>query len=104
MLGRTALTASRVAVRRSASAQPAAAAKGQRRTFIDYLTNYPDRVQEIKKVQMKGGTCQGEANPTWLKQPGDKGVALFGLGLTTFGVLEALIGHYRLATGKGKMD
>mmetsp|Transcript_15408 Transcript_15408/g.31155 ORF Transcript_15408/g.31155 Transcript_15408/m.31155 type:complete len:90 (-) Transcript_15408:2582-2851(-) len=45
MLGRTALTASRVAVRRSAaSAQPAAAAKGQRRTFIDYLTNYPDRV------------------------------------------------------------
>jgi hypothetical protein len=62
------------------------------------------QVQEIKKIQNKGGTCQGEANPTWLKQPGDIGVALFGAGLCTFGTINCVVGHYRLATGKGKLE
>ena len=62
------------------------------------------QVQEIKKIQMKGGTCQGEANPTWLKQPGDVGVALFGAALAGYGTINAMIGHYRLATGKGKLE
>ena len=42
MLGRSAATAARVAAR----SQP----KGQKRTFIDYLTNYPDRVTSIGSV------------------------------------------------------
>ena len=42
MLGRSAATAARVAAR----SQP----KGQKRTFIDYLTNYPDRVSTIVSV------------------------------------------------------
>lgn len=42
MLGRSAATAARVAAR----SQP----KGQKRTFIDYLTNYPDRVSSIASV------------------------------------------------------
>jgi len=59
---------------------------------------------EMKKLQMKGGTCQGEVNPTWLKQPGDKLSAGFGLALVTYGGVLASIGFYRLATGKGKKD
>lgn len=62
------------------------------------------QVQEIKKIQNKGGTCLGEANPTWLKQPGDIGVALFGAGLTAYGTINCIVGHYRLATGKGKLE
>ena len=73
------------------------------------LSSYPDpfsspQVQEIKKIQNKGGTCLGDVNPTWLKQPGDIGVALFGAGLTAYGTINCVIGHYRLATGKGKLD
>ncbi len=59
---------------------------------------------EIKKVQMKGGTCQAEANPTWLKQPGDLLPLAFGATLVGFGLVQCVIGHYRLATGKGKID
>ena len=59
---------------------------------------------ETKKLQTAGGTCLGEANPTWLKQPGDMAVALFGLGLVTYGAGLTMVGYYRLATGKGKKD
>lgn len=59
---------------------------------------------EIKKVQMKGGTCQAEANPTWLKQPGDALPLAFGATLVGFGFVQCVIGHYRLATGKGKIE
>eukprot|EP00550_Attheya_septentrionalis_P010307 CAMPEP_0198289174 /NCGR_PEP_ID=MMETSP1449-20131203/7467_1 /TAXON_ID=420275 /ORGANISM="Attheya septentrionalis, Strain CCMP2084" /LENGTH=101 /DNA_ID=CAMNT_0043987471 /DNA_START=62 /DNA_END=367 /DNA_ORIENTATION=- len=76
----------------------------QRRHFLDYITKYPDRVLETRKIQNKGGTLQGGMNPTWLKQPNDKFVSLFGLGLCTYGVVNLIIGHYRLATGKGKLD
>ena len=48
MLGRTALTATRVVAR----SQP----KGQKRTFIDYLTNYPDRVSfDVAMVELDDG-------------------------------------------------
>jgi hypothetical protein len=57
-----------------------------------------------KKVQMAGGTLQGEKNPTWLKQPGDMATTGFGLVLLTYGLLQLGVGYYRLATGKGKMD
>lgn len=59
---------------------------------------------ETKKIQMKGGTCQAEANPTWLKQPGDALPLAVGAGLIAFGSINAVIGHYRLATGKGKIE
>ena len=57
-----------------------------------------------KEIQMKGGTCQGEANPTWLKQPGDMVPLAIGAALIGYGSVTCAIGHYRLATGKGKMD
>ena len=58
----------------------------------------------MKKIQCAGGTCQGEANPTWLKQPGDTAVALFGAGLIAYGGVLCTVGYYRLATGKGKKE
>lgn len=57
-----------------------------------------------KKVQMTGGTLQGEANPTWMKQPGDMMTLGFGAVLTGFGLLQLGVGYYRLASGKGKYD
>jgi hypothetical protein len=62
------------------------------------------KVMETKKLQCKGGTCLGEVNPTWLKQPGDTAVALFGAGLIAYGAALCTVGYYRLATGKGKKD
>ena len=62
------------------------------------------QVMQTKKVQMAGGTLQGEANPTWLKQPGDMYVMAFGGALVAYGMFQAVVGHYRLASGKGKMD
>eukprot|EP00546_Thalassionema_frauenfeldii_P012141 CAMPEP_0178917798 /NCGR_PEP_ID=MMETSP0786-20121207/13452_1 /TAXON_ID=186022 /ORGANISM="Thalassionema frauenfeldii, Strain CCMP 1798" /LENGTH=93 /DNA_ID=CAMNT_0020591399 /DNA_START=106 /DNA_END=387 /DNA_ORIENTATION=- len=76
----------------------------QKRGIVDYLTKYPDKVMEIKKVQMAGGTRLGENNPTWLKQPGDKAVLAFGAALTTFGCAQLCVGYYRLAAGVGKKD
>ncbi|CAB9521672.1 expressed unknown protein [Seminavis robusta] len=75
----------------------------QRRGFLDYITNYPDKINEIKKIQMKGGTCQGEANPTWLKQEGDNITNYVGMFLCFVGFAQLASGHYKLATGSGKM-
>ena len=58
----------------------------------------------MKKIQCAGGTLQGEANPTWLKQPSDRMVAAFGFGLAAIGIGRAGVGLYRLATGKGKIE
>ena len=55
-----------------------------------------------KAVQMKGGTCQAEINPTWLKQPGDNITLIFGAALVGYGAILCSVGFYRLATGKGK--
>eukprot|EP00525_Craspedostauros_australis_P005836 CAMPEP_0198133580 /NCGR_PEP_ID=MMETSP1442-20131203/59634_1 /TAXON_ID= /ORGANISM="Craspedostauros australis, Strain CCMP3328" /LENGTH=162 /DNA_ID=CAMNT_0043794705 /DNA_START=391 /DNA_END=879 /DNA_ORIENTATION=+ len=77
---------------------------GQRRTIIDYLTNYPDKVNEMKKIQCAGGVRLGEKNPTWLKQPTDKFVAGIGFLLGFVGTTRIAIGMWRLATGKGKID
>jgi hypothetical protein len=59
---------------------------------------------EIKKIQMTGGTNLGEKNPTWLKQPGDAIPLAFGALLVGYGFVNAIVGHYRLATGKGKLS
>mmetsp|Transcript_10666 Transcript_10666/g.15078 ORF Transcript_10666/g.15078 Transcript_10666/m.15078 type:complete len:100 (-) Transcript_10666:194-493(-) len=96
------MIASRVATRTAMVAARNTTQKQQKRGIVDYLTNYPDKVMEKKKIQNLGGTCLGESNPTWLKQPGDVGMALFGLALVGFGFVQATVGHYRLATGKGK--
>ena len=61
-------------------------------------------MMETKKIQCAGGTCLGEANPTWLKQPGDTAVALFGAALVGYASVLASVGYYRLATGKGKKE
>jgi hypothetical protein len=62
------------------------------------------QVNEIKKIQCKGGTQQGEANPTWLKQSSDKMVAGFVFAVAAMGLLRLGSGYYKLATGKGKME
>ena len=60
---------------------------------------------ETKKIQMAGGTRLAEKNPTWLKQ-GTKDLASIGVGcvLVGYGMISAISGHYKLATGKGKLS
>jgi Cytochrome c oxidase subunit VII len=58
----------------------------------------------MKKIQCKGGTQQGESNPTWLKQPSDKMVAGFVAAVAAMGLFRVTVGYYRLATGKGKIE
>lgn len=58
----------------------------------------------MRKIQCAGGTLQGEANPTWLKQNSDRAVAAFGFALTALGMSRLVVGMYRLATGKGKIE
>ncbi|KAL7538723.1 hypothetical protein ACHAXR_008749 [Thalassiosira sp. AJA248-18] len=72
--------------------------------MLNWMVNYPDKVMEIKKVQMKGGTCLAEHNPTWLKQDGDWITLAFGAALVGYGSILCGVGFYRLATGKGKKD
>ena len=57
-----------------------------------------------KAVQMKGGVGLGESNPTWLKQEGDVMTNYIGIALGVIGLVQLGFGHYKLATGKGKMD
>lgn len=59
---------------------------------------------ETKKRQMAGGTKLGEANPTWMKQPGDYSTLAVAGAITFYGMAQMTVGMYRLATGKGKMD
>ncbi|KAL3941008.1 MAG: hypothetical protein SGBAC_004549 [Bacillariaceae sp.] len=96
------LSAARVVAARSVSRR--APVQQQKRTIVDYLTNYPDKVNEVKKVQIAGGTLQGEANPTWTKQPSDKIVNAAGFLLASLGFAKATVGCYRLASGKGKIE
>jgi hypothetical protein len=58
------------------------------------------QIAELKKIQQAGG----RSIFTWQKQPTDKYVTAFGVALTAFGIVQLIQGHYRLATGKGKMD
>jgi hypothetical protein len=58
----------------------------------------------MKKIQCKGGTQQGESNPTWLKQPNDKLVAGFVFAVGALGISRVAVGYWRLATGKGKIE
>ena len=62
------------------------------------------QVNEIKKIQCKGGTQQGEANPTWLKQSSDKMVAGFVFAVAGMGLFRLGSGYYKLATGTGKIE
>ena len=62
------------------------------------------KVNEIKKIQCKGGTQLGEASPTWLKQSSDKMVAGLVFSVAGMGLCRLGYGYYCLATGKGKMD
>jgi len=96
------LSAARAAAVRNVSRK--ASVRNQKRSIVDYLTNYPDKVAEMKKIQCAGGTLQGEANPTWTKQPSDKLVTAAGFLLAGVGLTKATIGGYRLASGKGKIE
>jgi hypothetical protein len=57
-----------------------------------------------KKIQMKGGTCLAEVNPTWWKQEGDAVPLAIGALLVGTGLANSVVGLYRLATGKGKLE
>eukprot|EP00544_Gedaniella_sp_CCMP2646_P004113 CAMPEP_0202486092 /NCGR_PEP_ID=MMETSP1361-20130828/4750_1 /ASSEMBLY_ACC=CAM_ASM_000849 /TAXON_ID=210615 /ORGANISM="Staurosira complex sp., Strain CCMP2646" /LENGTH=97 /DNA_ID=CAMNT_0049115135 /DNA_START=73 /DNA_END=366 /DNA_ORIENTATION=+ len=96
----TLMAASRMAVSRPS----VVAFQQQRRGFVDYLVNYPDHVLQKKAIQCKGGTRLGEANPTWLKQPGDTTVLAFGAALVSFGLLQLGMGYYNLAFNKNKKE
>ncbi|GKZ00973.1 hypothetical protein MPSEU_001048800 [Mayamaea pseudoterrestris] len=72
----------------------------QKRTFLDWMTNYPDRINELKRHYQAGG----RSIFTWQKQPGDKLTNLIGAGLVTIGLFQAIPGYYHLATGTGKKD
>eukprot|EP00980_Cylindrotheca_fusiformis_P009150 scaffold1992_cov113-Cylindrotheca_fusiformis.AAC.15 len=95
-------SAARVLATRTVSRK--ASVQQQKRGIVDYLTNYPDKVAEMKKIQCAGGTLQGESNPTWLKQPSDKVVAAAVFALAGMGLVRASIATYRLAYGTGKIE
>ena len=79
--------------------------KQQKRGIINFLTNYPDKVMATKKIQMAGGTRLAEKNPTWLKQgTGDLVSIGVGCALLGYGTISCISGHYKLATGKGKLN
>jgi len=59
---------------------------------------------ETKAVQMRGGVCQGEKNPTWLKQPNDIMVSAFAGFCTVSALLMVLKGHYNMAYGVNKKE
>mmetsp|Transcript_26665 Transcript_26665/g.57168 ORF Transcript_26665/g.57168 Transcript_26665/m.57168 type:complete len:99 (-) Transcript_26665:122-418(-) len=96
------LSASKIVVARAMTRR--APVRQQKRGIVDYLTNYPDKVNEVKKIQCKGGTQLGESNPTWLKQSSDKVVAGFVFAVAGMGMFRLGYGYYRLATGKGKLE
>ena len=54
----------------------------------------------MKKVQQAGG----RAVFTWLKQPNDVYTNMFGAALMSFGMAQLVVGYWRLASGKGKME
>eukprot|EP00533_Pseudo-nitzschia_delicatissima_P001883 CAMPEP_0116077946 /NCGR_PEP_ID=MMETSP0327-20121206/340_1 /TAXON_ID=44447 /ORGANISM="Pseudo-nitzschia delicatissima, Strain B596" /LENGTH=98 /DNA_ID=CAMNT_0003568459 /DNA_START=97 /DNA_END=393 /DNA_ORIENTATION=+ len=96
-LSATRIVATRAMARRAPVQQ-------QKRGIVDYLTNYPDKVNEFKKIHCKGGTQLGESNPTWLKQSSDKLVAGFVFAVAGLGLVKLGSGYYKLATGKGKIE
>jgi len=96
MISTVAAMSSRTLVRNVSTSQQLL----QKRTFIDWMTHYPDRINELKKLHQAGG----RAVFTWLKQPGDATVSGIAAFLMTIGLVQLTSGFYKLATGKGKMD
>jgi hypothetical protein len=58
------------------------------------------KINELKAKHQAGG----RKLYTWQKQPQDIYVFGFGLALTAYGTWQLMVGHYRLATGKGKLE
>lgn len=57
------------------------------------------QINELKKAhQIKDGKL------TWERDSSDKYVNYFGAVLFAYGIFQLIPGHYRLATGKGKME
>ena len=70
-------------------------------TYQYILTHtHTHKINELKAKHQAGG----RKLYTWQKQPQDIYVFGFGLALTAYGTWQLIVGHYRLATGKGKMD
>ena len=55
---------------------------------------------EMKKMHQAGG----RSTFTWMKQPQDQMVNIFGAAGMAFGLAQLTVGYWRLATGKGKME
>ena len=58
------------------------------------------QINELKKAHMKGGRSVF----TWQKGANDKYVNALGVFLVVYGVAQLIPAHYKLATGKGKME
>ena len=65
-----------------------------------FLHTHTRKINELKAKHQAGG----RKLYTWQKQPQDIYVFGFGLALTAYGTWQLIVGHYRLATGKGKLD
>jgi hypothetical protein len=73
--------------------------------FFKYISNdffslCGAQILELKKHHQAGG----RSVYTWQKQPNDKWTAGLAGIIFTAGTIQLVIGHYRLATGKGKME
>jgi hypothetical protein len=55
---------------------------------------------ELKKIHQAGGRSVF----TWQKQPNDKYINAGAVFLSLVAIVQLIPAHYRLATGKGKMD
>jgi len=58
------------------------------------------QINELKRAHQAGGRSVF----TWQKGANDKYVNALGIFLVTIGVAQLIPGHYKLATGKGKME
>jgi hypothetical protein len=65
---------------------------------VEFLFVVVTQVMEMKKVH------QSLPGYTWERYPSDKYVSAVGVFLVFFGGAQLIVGHYRLATGKGKMN
>eukprot|EP00614_Pseudopedinella_elastica_P008194 CAMPEP_0172586402 /NCGR_PEP_ID=MMETSP1068-20121228/5782_1 /TAXON_ID=35684 /ORGANISM="Pseudopedinella elastica, Strain CCMP716" /LENGTH=97 /DNA_ID=CAMNT_0013381195 /DNA_START=27 /DNA_END=320 /DNA_ORIENTATION=- len=68
-------------------------------------TNAPANITKAREVLCKGGTWQGAAGPTYLKEgPKDAGIFFFGNFLQLMIAGGFLSGLYKMSTGTGKLD
>ena len=72
--------------------------------IIAAVVDAPDNVPAARAIQNAGGTTQGAANPTWLKQGNDRYVNAFAAVLAGAAGYQFAVGLYSMTTGTGKKE